>query len=333
MATELLPCGPTIGQVTAQNLTYQYLREKSALISMLRVRRVNHCGNHLANIMLPIGELKKSCGPDNYPSPDCLKYEMRNVETCSYRAEIKIPGCHVINSSFDMDQFEVNLMHSLAHQGILAFERIVYDALSGDAVISVQETTGGSTVVKSLVDDIGASSVIDASATGLTLDKLYEAVGALASKYGGGLDPILLVPSSAWLELQKDIDTRGGGGPNTCCAYDRGIAMKMTGRYGDITIIRSSAEKKLFKDVGGKLRAFLFQPEAIDIILTTVSSLTRGACKDDMIIRADPDNGYISGIVKVNPGMQFGGLLVQAEINAGGVRIDPDGIVAIDVKK
>lgn len=335
MATTLAACAPIVGKISERFLAYQYLREQSALINLVNTKMVDYCGTHLANLLLPGDGLYENCGPSNYPSPECLSNEIRSIDTCSWTKSYKLDNCYVNNNSFRMENFTMDMMRLFAHEGVMTFERIIYKALIDDVVVKSQNTTGGVNVTRTLIDDIGAASIVDASgAGGLTLDKLYEALGVLSTKYRGGLRPILLVPASAWIELQKDIDTAGGkGGPNTCCAYDRGISMEMTGRYGNVIIVKSLVGDKLFRDVGGKLRAFLFQPGSIEVLYTGHSSLTMGGCKDDLIIRPSSSNGYISGIIKVNPGTQFGGLLVQMEMNAGGVRVDPDGIVAIDLAK
>lgn len=330
MATTLKECGPIIGDISTKLLDYHHLREMSALIRLIEPKLVDHCGTHLATILLEDDGLYENCGPSNYVSPDCISDEIRSIDICEWIRSYKIPNCYIKSQSFDARQFLYKLMTRFTHAGLKTFEKIIYKALISDVLVKSQNTSGGTSVSKSLVDDIGTSSIIDASSTGLTMAKLYDAVNALSSKYHGSLRPILLVPSSGWLDLQKDIFDKGA---NSCCAIKDGINLNLVGAIGGITVVKSIIGDNLFRDVGGKLRAFLFQPEAIDVIFSNRSTLTEACCDSDIVIRPGMSNGYISGIIKTNPGIQFGGYLVQLEMNAGGARIDPNGIVAIDLAK
>lgn len=327
MATILSGCSDFVGTLSERSLNYDSFRMSTPILKYIDYYMMDRMGKvPIFDMIDTDARLVQDCSPQNYPSPDACTHETRYINICSAVKECKIPDQMISCSSFSMDAMVTNLLKNIYLTSQIYLEQLVYDALIGNVEAEVVGEDGKYTPkIVDMATDIGAGHIIDASA-GFTYAKVVEVYQALSdSNFRGTI--VFYVPQGAFLNLQKEAFDKGNA---FCCFLDKGLNNEIEAPFGATTVFIKPLDNKIFQTVGGKVRGFAFISGAVGMAYTNKTTLNMTCCEGDIPISPSETNGFIAGILRTNPPIQFGGMLLQYMVMAGAARLKPKAIVAID---
>lgn len=333
MANEQPGCYGDLGTSLANSFNITDFRENVNLLSYIKTRALEYVENW-TTMSVDFPDFKKDCGPQNHLHPTATHTDKRIGSICCHDLDIKLNDDCFINSPLGLSEWLGEYSRQLMEVAPRVLTRIIYDALGGDVTARVWDKNKLMYTNKILgFNDEKGTSVVDVSG-GFTMAKFYEILER-AAMYGLGNSPLILIlPYNILNKLHLSLLSN-----QHCCVSlgDMSQGFTTTTTYGNIVVLHPYDIGSAFTWHEGadntKARGYAFFKNSVELAYCPTSTVSMGAPSETFIpLKPSVSNGFLNGKIDINPNGRAGGVDSFAKINAGAMRINPKGIVAIDFK-